>query len=126
MGCRNDSKLFVKFRFCVLRWKIFKQVFLTLRLPLLPSGSFFFASDQTFFFKSIMRHCVRGKIDEIKYLEWLHPVESYLRRPSLLSQIPILTMGKKLHNFFIQEFPIESIDKCNRVGICYSHYEKFP
>ena len=33
--------------------------------------------------------------------------------------------GKKLRNFFIREFPIESIGKCNRVGICYNHYGNF-
>ena len=33
--------------------------------------------------------------------------------------------GKKLRNFFIQEFPIESIGKCNRVGICYNQYGNF-
>ena len=30
--------------------------------------------------------------------------------------------GKKLRNFFIREFPIESIGKCRSVGICYNHY----
>ena len=33
--------------------------------------------------------------------------------------------GKKLRNFFIREFPIESIGKCNRAGICYNHYGNF-
>ena len=27
--------------------------------------------------------------------------------------------GKKLCNFFIREFPIESIGKCRSAGICY-------
>ena len=33
--------------------------------------------------------------------------------------------GKKLRNFFIREFPVESIGKCNRAGICYNHYGNF-
>ena len=33
--------------------------------------------------------------------------------------------GKKLRNFFIREFPIESIGKCSRAGICYNHYGNF-
>ena len=28
--------------------------------------------------------------------------------------------GKKLRNFFIWEFPIESIGKCGSAGICYN------
>ena len=32
---------------------------------------------------------------------------------------------KKLCNFFIREFPVEKIDKCNRVGICCKHYRNF-